>query len=100
MLASVVEALAHLLTVMFGDVAPNTTVVARWQIISSLQGEFMNYSATFENINPLGDPRLSILDELEIHELIRNVMIYSESNENDGILDFLVNDRNEPFGLS
>ena len=83
------------LTVMFGDVAPNTTVVARWQIISSLQGEFMNYSATFENINPLGDPRLSILDELEIHELIRNVMIYSESNENDGILDFLVNDRND-----
>ena len=55
----------------------------------------MNYSATFENINPLGDPRLSILDELEIHELIRNVMIYSESNENDGILDFLVNDRND-----
>ena len=36
----------------------------------------MNYSATFENINPLGDPQLSILDELKIHELIRNVMIY------------------------
>ena len=83
------------LTVMFGDLAPNTTTVARWQIISSLQGQFMNYSATFENINPLGDPRLSILDELEIHELIRNVMIYSDPNEDDGILDFLVNDRND-----
>ena len=83
------------LTVMFGDLAPNTTTVARWQIISSLQGQFMNYSATFENINPLGDPRLSILDELEIHELIRNVMIYSDPSEDDGILDFLVNDRND-----
>ena len=83
------------LTVMFGDLAPNTTIVARWLMISSLQGEFMNYSATFENINPLGDPRLSILDELEIHELIRNVIIYSDSNEVDGILDFLVNERSD-----
>ena len=79
------------LTVMFGDVPPDTTKVARWQIISSLQGEFRNYSATFENINPLGDPNLSILDELEIHELIRNVRIYN-SPEDDGVLDFLVNE--------
>ena len=79
------------LTVMFGDVPPDTTKVARWQIISSLQGEFRNYSATFENINPLGDPNLSILDELEIHELIRNVRIYNLP-EDDGVLDFLVNE--------
>ena len=83
------------LTVMFGDLAPDTTLVARWHMISSLQGEFMNYSATFENINPLGDPRLSVLDELEIHELIRNVRIYSDSNEDDGVLDFLVNERSD-----
>ena len=80
------------LTVMLGDLAPNTTIVARWLIISSLQGEFKNYSATFENVNPLGDPKLSILDELEIHELIRNVRIY-DSEDDDGILDFLVNER-------
>ena len=79
------------LTVMFGDVPPDTTKVARWKIISSLQGEFRNYSATFENINPLGDPNLSILDELEIHELIRNVRIYNPP-EDDRVLDFLVNE--------
>lgn len=79
------------LTVMFGDLAPNTTMVARWFMISSLQGEFMRYSATFENINPLGDPRLSVLDDLEIHELIRNVDMYTASEE-DGVLDFLAND--------
>ena len=82
---------APTLTVMFGDLPPETTKVARWQIISSLQGEFRGYSATFENINPLGDPNLSILDELEIHELIRNVRIYN-SPEDDGVLDFLVNE--------
>lgn len=82
------------LTVKFGDLAPNTTIVARWQMISSLQGEFKNYSATFENINPLGDPNLSILDELEIHELIRNVKIYN-SPEEDDVLDFLVNEQDD-----
>ena len=42
------------LRVTFGDLVPNTTAVARWFMISSLQGEFMRYSATFENINPIG----------------------------------------------
>ena len=82
------------LTVILGDLAPNTTTVARWYIISSLQGEFMRYTATFENLNPLGDPKLSIIDDLQIHELIRNVAIYT-SEEEDDILDFLVNDIND-----
>ena len=79
------------LTLMFGDLPPDTTAVARWQMISSLQGEFRGYTATFQNINPLGDPNLSILDDLQIHELIRNVRIY-DGNEEDGVLDFLVNE--------
>ena len=81
------------LSFTLGDLAPGTTVVVRWFMISSLKGEFKNYSATFENINPLGDPRLSIFDELEIHELIRNVRIHVDTD--DDILDFLVNDRKD-----
>ena len=88
------QSISPSLTVTFGDLAPNTTSVARWYMISNLQGEFTRYSATFENRNPLGDPRLSILDELETHELVRNVMMYS-ADEDDGILDFLVNDQND-----
>ena len=79
------------LTLMFGDLPPDSTVVARWFMISSLQGQFRGYTATFQNVNPLGDPNLSILDELEIHELIRNIRIYGTSEE-DGVLDFLVNE--------
>ena len=82
------------ITVSFGDLLPNTTIVARWYMIASLQGEFMSYSADFENMNPLGDPKLSVLDDLQIHELIRNVEIYI-SGESDDILDFLVNDRDD-----
>ena len=84
------------LAVDFGDIPANTTRVARWLMISSLQGEFKNYSASFEYMNPLGDPKLSVLDELEIHDLIRNVFIYQE-DEDDGILDFLVNDESDLF---
>lgn len=88
------ESASPSLTVTFGDLEPNRTAVARWFMVSSLQGEFNNYSATFENTNPLGDPRLSILDDLQIHELIRDVDMYTP-NEDDGVLDFLVNDRND-----
>ena len=86
------------LLVDFGDIPAMTTKVARWFMISSLQGEFMNYSASFEYMNPLGDPRLSVLDELVIHDLIRNVQVYQEG-ENDGVLDFLVNDIEDMFSI-
>ncbi len=69
------------------------------------QGHFRNYSATFTNSNPLGDEKLSLLDELEIHELLRNVRLYkselrrsaSDSDPEDGILDFLANDRKDLY---
>ncbi len=65
-------------------------------MITSLQGHFTNYSATFTNVNPLGDERLSLLDELVIHELIRNVRIYAVGGGvDDGVLDFLANDRKD-----
>ena len=86
------------LSVNFGDIDPMETRVARWLLISSLQGEFRNYSATFEYTNPLGDPRLSVLDELVIHDLIRNVVVYQDE-EDDGILDFLVNDFIDLFDI-
>ena len=79
------------LSVEFGDIGPTETRVARWLLLSSLQGEFTNYSASFEYTNPLGDPRLSVLDELVLHDLIRNVVVYPEE-EDDGVLDLLVND--------
>ena len=92
------EAVRPSLTVEFGDIPANTTKVARWWMICSLQGEFRNYSATFEYMNPLGDPKLSVLDELKIHELIRNVYIY-QSDEDDGILDFLADDQNDLYEI-
>ncbi|CAN0355775.1 unnamed protein product [Lampetra fluviatilis] len=84
------EPMSSSLQVRFGDLQPFETRVARWWMTSSLLGEFKNYSATFQNKNPLGDPRLSLLDELKIHKLVRNVRIAGDGD--DGLLDFLVTD--------
>ncbi|CAG2246398.1 unnamed protein product [Mytilus edulis] len=75
----------------FGDINSDETKTARWLLTSTLKGTFYNYTATFENINPLGDPQLSLLDELEYHELIHLVRIDTDHFIDD-LDDFLVND--------
>ena len=83
------------LAVDFEDIPPNVTKTARWWMTSSLMGKFINYNATFENKNPLGDPKLSLIDDLQIHELIQNVLLPGD----DDILDFLVNDDDDVYSL-
>ncbi|XP_053379664.1 uncharacterized protein LOC128548542 isoform X2 [Mercenaria mercenaria] len=78
------------LTVDFGDISSFETKTARWLMTSSLMGKFYNYSATFENINPLGDPQLSLIDKLEYHDLFHLVRI-EFPDKDDGLDDFLVN---------
>jgi hypothetical protein len=48
------------LTVNFGNIAAGKTAVADWLLKSSLQGKFTDYKATFEHVNSLGKPELSI----------------------------------------
>ena len=43
------------LTVTFGDIQSQSTSVSRWLMTSTLKGTFNNYTATFENVNPLGN---------------------------------------------
>ena len=89
------EKISPSLAVDFEDIPPNVTKTARWWMTSSLMGKFINYNATFENKNPLGDPKLSLIDDLEIHELIQNVLLPGD----DDILDFLVNDDDDVYSL-
>ncbi|MBD2492629.1 Calx-beta domain-containing protein, partial [Aulosira sp. FACHB-615] len=75
------------LTVNFGNIAAGQTAVADWLLKSSLQGKFIEYKATFEHVNGLNNPELSLIKEVKIHELIRKV----RAND-DNLTDFLVND--------
>jgi len=81
------------LTAELGEVGPGKSAVARWLMTSALQGTFMDYSATFAHIDSLGDPRLSLMDRVDIHELIHAVRM--DAPADDGIADFLVNDLEE-----
>jgi hypothetical protein len=78
------------LTANFGDIAPGARKVGRWLFKSSLQGLFTDYKASFEHVDGLGDKRLSLIDRLEIHEMIR--MVQADRALEDGQPDFLVSD--------
>jgi hypothetical protein len=73
------------LTANFGTIEPHSVGVARWLMTSTLQGLFINYSATFEHLDGQGNPRLSLIDDVFIHEMNRLVQV-------NGQHAFLAND--------
>ena len=73
----------------FGNIEGGETAVAVWSMESALQGKFSDHKATFQHVNALGDEEFSLIKNVEIHELIRQV---ESSFDNDQLADFLVND--------
>ncbi len=84
------QSLSPSLTADFGNVAPGQRKIATWLMTSTLQGLFLDYTATFEHVSGLGDKRLSLLQNVEIHEMIR--MVRDQRPGADSAPDFLVND--------
>ena len=82
--------LSPALTADFGDIHPGASVVGRWLFRSSLQGLFTSYDASFEHISGLGDRRFSLIDRINIHEMIH--LVQADRGLEDGLPDFLVND--------
>ncbi|MFO0017051.1 MAG: putative Ig domain-containing protein, partial [Synechococcaceae cyanobacterium] len=80
------------LSVDLGDLAANSTTEAHWLMTSTLQGRFIDYSASFEYVNALGIkdvPGLSQLTTVTIHELTRRVRDHRSGA--DSRFDYLVN---------
>ncbi|MGP1345991.1 MAG: CARDB domain-containing protein [Phycisphaerales bacterium] len=63
------EPIAPSLKVNFGDLAANSTATAQWIMVSSLQGEFVSYSAEFEHVSPFAQPELSLIESVDIFGL-------------------------------
>ena len=84
------QPVAPSLTVDFGDLAPGQVQEGRWLLTSSLQGLFVDYSATFQHVDSLGNPRLSLIEGVEIHEMIH--LVQAPGAWDDGLPDFLVDD--------
>jgi hypothetical protein len=89
------DLLSPSLNVALGDLDPGRISVATWYMITSLQGQFVNYEARFEHLDALGqprvfDPRLSLIESVEIFECIRPVLALEDGD--DAINDFMTNE--------
>jgi Ca2+-binding RTX toxin-like protein len=84
------ESVTPSLNANLGNIEAGKTAVADWLLKSSVQGKFVEYKATFEHLNDLGNSELSLIKSVEIHELIRKVQ--AQSPTDDQLPDFLVND--------
>ncbi|MCX8158004.1 MAG: PA14 domain-containing protein [Verrucomicrobiae bacterium] len=91
------KSLSPSLTAVFGDIGPNQIVIGRWLMKASLLGFFVDYRATFEHENTLGGRETSLIDSVEIHEMIRQVQAAGPLE--DGRPDFLVNDVKDDLTL-
>ncbi len=84
------QSLQPSLTADFGDIAPGQIKIADWLMTSTLQGLFIDYSASFTHVDDRGNARLSLINSVEIHEMIHQVRALGTLD--DGLPDFLVND--------
>jgi len=78
------------LTVDFGDIAAGQIGIGTWLMTSSLDGQFINYQATFQHVDPLGNLQLGGIEGVEIHQLAH--MARAEGAWDDGLPDFLATD--------
>jgi beta propeller repeat protein len=84
------ETVSPSLKVNFGDIAPQTSGMARWQMVSSLTGNFVEFDATFSHADELGGELTSLIEDVKTHFLERNVMV--DLPGRDTLTDFLGED--------
>ncbi len=74
----------------FGNIEPLTAKTGVWWLTSSLLGHFTKYEASVVHANSFGNPELSLVKGIAIHELFKTVDAYGVKE--DHVTDFLVND--------
>ena len=74
----------------FGTVPGLETRIGQWYFTSSLLGKFVSYEANVVHANSFGNPDLSLVKDIKIHELTKSIKAYGA--DEDHINDFLVND--------
>jgi uncharacterized membrane protein len=99
------KAVTPSLTADLGTIAAGATQTAQFIMLSSLQGRFTSYSATFQHVDDLGNKDTSLIQSVNIHEMIHVAKagyVGNPSNapvKDDGVPDFLTNDIPDPDHL-
>ena len=78
------------LLVNFGDIDPNTSGMARWIMICTLSGQFVDFTAGFSHSDELGGELTSLLEGVNTHFLVRDALV--DLPGRDSIRDFLAID--------
>lgn len=73
----------------FGTIPAQSTSYAQWWIKSSLLGHFTDYDVKATHMTSYGNENLSLLNEVNIHELIRSIDIPHDDGQ---LVGFLTND--------
>lgn len=73
----------------FGTIPAKSTSYAQWWIKSSLLGHFTAYNVEATHVTSYGNPDLSLLNEVTIHELIRSLDVVDGDAK---LVGFLTND--------
>jgi len=90
------EPAGNSLKINFGDIPPRTSVIAYWVMTCSLDGIFLNFSASFTHTNELGGAETSLIQSVNTHILMRDVMtddvtfLFLIDANNDGTPDELI----------
>ncbi len=69
----------------FGTIAAHSTAYAQWWLTCDVLGHFVSYDVEATHVTSYGNPDLTLLNEVKIHELIRSIKV------EDGI-GFVAND--------
>lgn len=74
----------------FGTIAAGTSSYAQWWLEASLLGHFIDYDVTATHVTSYGNPDLSLLDRVTIHELVHGFT--ADDSGEVPVRGFLVND--------
>lgn len=74
----------------FGTIPGSSSKAGRWQMTSTLSGEFVEFSATFAHDDELGGALTSVIDATNAHLLVRDVRV--DLPGRDAVRDFLALD--------
>ncbi|MGA1871875.1 MAG: Ig-like domain-containing protein [bacterium] len=78
------------LLINFGDIMPNSCGTCRWHMISTLSGEFIEFTVNFSHADELGGELTSLIQEARPHVLVHDVVI--DVPGRDLVKDFLAYD--------
>ena len=76
--------------ILFGTIPAREARVGQWYFTSSLLGKFIDYQSSVVHANSFGNPDLSLISGVTLHELTHSIKEYGATS--DSIHDFLVND--------